>query len=317
MHAPARGAPLAPGVEVRRVDDERVAVPVSARCARPLQQIGRERGTLVERDDARGVHHLGHDDDMVRRLEQLHIVVVGARRHRRSGVEPEDAAVIGVEVQPRVGRMVAPVLPALFGTALRAGRPRRIPPVRGVDDQRGPARPDRLQALVEPRVVVGAVPAVGPPVDVRPRLGPLGRQRQEVVQAFDRPLLQVGRLLFGQELLFGKIPWPLHARDAAVVPDTPQVGRAPGGPRRVGLGARGRRRQRRDRDHRRDSPGNRGHSMAHLVLLHEAAPRGRVRQRDQPPLYADPAARPMVHRSLSAVVCARLTHIDLSYRCSA
>ena len=88
----------------------------------------------------------------------------------------------------------AAALPAL-------GRHRGVAPVRGIDDERRAPGPHRLQALVEPRVVVRAVPAVGTPIDVGARLGPLRGQVQEVVEAIEGPLLQLGRPLLGQELL--------------------------------------------------------------------------------------------------------------------
>ena len=263
-HAAGSGAPLPPGVEVRRLDDERVALPVAARLARPLEQVRRQRRTAVERDDARGVHHLRHDRDVVRGLEHLDVVVVGARRHRRPGVEPQEAAVVGAEVQPRVGRLVAPVLAARLDAAPALGRQRRVAPVRRVDDQRRAARRHRFQALIEPGVVVGAVAAVRPPVDVAAHRGPLRRQLQEVVQTVERLPLQVGHLLFGQELLLGERLRPLHPRDAAVVPDAPEVGRVPSGPRRLGLGAGGRRGQ--DGERRRGGASERDHSTAHLAL---------------------------------------------------
>ena len=46
----------------------------------------------VQRDDARVVDHLVEDDHVVGCLEQLHVVVVGARRHRWPRVEAEQAA---------------------------------------------------------------------------------------------------------------------------------------------------------------------------------------------------------------------------------
>ena len=46
----------------------------------------------VERDHPRSVDHLGHEHDVVLRLKQLHVVVVGTRVHGGAGIEAQDAA---------------------------------------------------------------------------------------------------------------------------------------------------------------------------------------------------------------------------------
>ena len=45
-----------------------------------------------ERDDAGVVDHFVVDHDVVARLNDLNVVVIRARRHRRAGVEAENAA---------------------------------------------------------------------------------------------------------------------------------------------------------------------------------------------------------------------------------
>ena len=52
----------------------------------------------VERDDPRLVDHLVEDDDVAARLDDLQVVVVRARNHRRPGVEAENAAVHEAEI---------------------------------------------------------------------------------------------------------------------------------------------------------------------------------------------------------------------------
>src|SRR2546428_11825681 len=50
--------------EIRRVDDQRIAFPATARVAYPLPQLRREMLAAVDRHNARLVDHLGDDDDV-------------------------------------------------------------------------------------------------------------------------------------------------------------------------------------------------------------------------------------------------------------
>ena len=67
--------------------------------------------------DARAVDHLVEDHDVVARLHELHVVVVGARHHRRPRVEAEDAALgerpllrVVVRAAPRRGALLRPAV---------------------------------------------------------------------------------------------------------------------------------------------------------------------------------------------------------------
>src|SRR5262245_52382498 len=87
--------------EVDRFNDQRVALPVAPRITPPKRDV--PMWTSVERNDPRIVDHLVDDRDKSGTLEQLDIVVVGARRHRRSGIKAKDAALRQRPVFMRVG----------------------------------------------------------------------------------------------------------------------------------------------------------------------------------------------------------------------
>src|SRR5262245_30060323 len=80
-------AKTGPAVEVRRVDDERVALPLAARIAQPRPHAGRDVRTAVQRNDPRVVNHLVGDDDVARHLKDLDEIVVRTGHHRRTGIE--------------------------------------------------------------------------------------------------------------------------------------------------------------------------------------------------------------------------------------
>src|SRR5207253_4219494 len=80
--------------EVRRVDDERVAFPVSARVAVPAADAGVEVRAAVERNDARVVRHLAEDGDVAGRLDDLEVTVVTGLQSRNAEVH---AALTGRE----------------------------------------------------------------------------------------------------------------------------------------------------------------------------------------------------------------------------
>src|SRR5215471_15909153 len=129
--------------------------------------------TSVERNDPRIVDHLVDDRDISGSLEQLDIVVVGARGHRRSGIKPEDAALrqrpvfIRVGVGPAKDGVVAPRRNAVR-SLLSFGRHGGVPAIGRVDDQRRALRSYNLVAAVPPELVVGGSPGnsaapAGPP----------------------------------------------------------------------------------------------------------------------------------------------------------
>ena len=114
--------------------------------------------TAVHRDDPRVVIHLEQQDHVVRRLHDLHVVVVAARLERWSGAEPEQAAlrqpaILRIIVADTIGahpdRIAAGRL-VRGGFLLRLGRHRRNLAVRRVDDERsllqGGARARSVQA---------------------------------------------------------------------------------------------------------------------------------------------------------------------------
>ena len=102
---------------------------------------------------------------MIWRLKDLYVVVVRARQHRRTGVEPEHAALR----QPKVFRPVRGGTdehscshgtdPILLGGLLPRGGGYAIgdTPVRGIHDQRCTAIIGQAVAPVPPEVVVGAL----------------------------------------------------------------------------------------------------------------------------------------------------------------
>ena len=88
-------------VEVRRLDDQRVAFPVPRAIAHVGANARRQVRPAVERDDARLVDHLVADGDVARELENLVAVVVDDRKRRS-----EDAARNAAIVRAEFGRVV-------------------------------------------------------------------------------------------------------------------------------------------------------------------------------------------------------------------
>src|SRR5207248_3084926 len=97
--------------EVEGLDDERVALPAPARVPGPPRE-GAVRAA-VGRDDACVVDHLGEDDDVAGRLDDLQVVVVGAGNHRRTGVETEKTAIGDAELRVIVDAPRVALGPAL------------------------------------------------------------------------------------------------------------------------------------------------------------------------------------------------------------
>ena len=95
-------------IEILRHDDQRVALPVSARVAHVGLDARREMRPAVERDDARLVDHLVADDDEARRLHDLVAVVVDGRQER-SHDAARDAAVVEAAIEIAV--RLAPLEP--------------------------------------------------------------------------------------------------------------------------------------------------------------------------------------------------------------
>src|SRR5215471_21841717 len=90
------------GLEVRRLDDERVAVEVGARVAHVALDFRFEVWTRVEWNEPRLVHHLVPDRDPARRLDDLVGVAVDGRRHR-TGNSTRDTSIVEAAILRAVG----------------------------------------------------------------------------------------------------------------------------------------------------------------------------------------------------------------------
>ena len=223
-------------VEVGRLDDQGVTFPAAARVAHPLADGVGDARTPVERHDAGVVVLFGPDHDVAGGLQQPHVVVVAAGRHRGSGLGVVHAALAGRAVLRPVGR---PPQQGPTGVAPRASRFReRDAAVRGIDDER---RPPRRLAPVEPEGVVGARIA----------------GRRGLVAARQRVRVEGRDLLRGQAVP-SRVPLgPLQRRDRRERPGALEVRVAPRGARhgpvfgrglRLPRGPRGQQPRRRDCD---------------------------------------------------------------------
>ena len=169
--------------------------------------------TTVGRDDARVVDHLVDDHDVARSLQNLQVVVVGARDHRRPGVEAHDAAVgqaaVGVGIRKaRVG-LLCPFR-VLLARSLRKGNS----PIRRIHDERRALVLGELASTLVPELVVGQHAAL------RPRCVPGARRsllriEQIAVLALVLRGFEGRRFLGGQGLLPFKPSGTLQGRDRA------------------------------------------------------------------------------------------------------
>ena len=120
-------------MEVRRLDDERVALPAAARITKVLAHRGGKVRPAVERDDSRVVNFLHLDCDVLRRL---HDAIDAHVRSKEIGEPIVDAAIGQRHVLS--GRRRASE--ARHQRRTRSGplrRRRRQPAVGWIDDQRG------------------------------------------------------------------------------------------------------------------------------------------------------------------------------------
>jgi hypothetical protein len=106
------------------------------------------------------VHHLDYQRDVSRRLGDLHVIVIGPRRHRWPGIEAEDAAVRqrSIEISIRTNDaelLVSRDCSLLVELLLRVRGQRRDAPIRRIDDERGALVADDLAAALVPELVVG------------------------------------------------------------------------------------------------------------------------------------------------------------------
>ena len=235
------------------------------------------RVPLVERHDARLVHHLGEDDHVVGRLEELQVLVVAAPggdgHDRRAGVEAEEAtlgepAVLGaVEAdaahhEPHGAVARRRVVAVGDGELPRGRRPRRRnPAVRGIDDERRAPVVDHADHAVVPEIVVADDAAAG-----RQRLRPDGGRPVRLDGLLQRGRLDGRRFLRRQLRLAGPSLGPLERRQGAEVPDGLEIRPAVGESRRLEPGLRrGRRRHARCGDEENQNDG--APRLAHRMLL--------------------------------------------------
>ena len=204
---------------------------------------------LVDRDDAHVVDVLVEQRHVARRLEDVDVVVVRARPHRRTRVRAHQAAVaqaaVGVVVAEAVAQVEAvdrPRLAVLVGVG--------DPAARRVDDQRGPLVARQLDAALVPELVVGEHAALFARLIARAR-GAGGRVEQVAVEAHPLRRLERRGLLGRQRVPVRQRGGPLEWRQRAEREDAGDVRLAVRGPHRHAGGVRlGGRRDRRDQDDR-------------------------------------------------------------------
>src|SRR5439155_25168447 len=144
-------------LEVRRLDDERVAFPMSTGIAHIEVDVAadvRAPRNGIERDDARLVHHLVANRDVTGALDDLIRVAVD-RRHHRAGYAARDAAVVEVAILEGISRAAAAVAArgGNRGDALLAfARHDRDVAVRRIDDQPRLAAPAKIESVLPPVV---------------------------------------------------------------------------------------------------------------------------------------------------------------------
>ena len=133
----------------------------------------------VHRYDPHVVHHLVEQHHVARRLEDLHVVVVAARQHRRPGAEAEQAPLghparlgaVLVEAAHAHPHRVAAARAVRLGRRLGRRRQRRQPAVGRVHEQR------RLGQRRRPRPVRPHLLAVTPGVARRRPVRVTGQRR--------------------------------------------------------------------------------------------------------------------------------------------
>src|SRR5687767_5904583 len=138
---------------------------------------------------------------MIPGLNDLHDLVVAAGAERRTGIEPDDAAVGGTAILGPVSGMLLEISPSFLNPLLSGWRQRRHFAVRRVDNQRRAPAGDRLGSAVQPEVVVEAGRPVSAPVDVSTGSRPLGRTRIDLFITLDGLSLELGGLRLRQEFL--------------------------------------------------------------------------------------------------------------------
>src|SRR5206468_10378409 len=93
----------------------------------------------VQRHDARVVNHLVENDDVIRKLHHLHVVVVRPWHQRRTGVE-EQTSLREQTIFGTVRRVLAARVSPVRGALLSLGRQRGNSAVGRIEYQRRPFR---------------------------------------------------------------------------------------------------------------------------------------------------------------------------------
>src|ERR1700740_2087991 len=101
--------------EIRRIDHESITLPVANRVSPPLTN-GAVR-TPIQRDNASAVDHFVENHHISWSLEELNIIVVGARNHGRPGIETDETTLLQRPILPRIGRRMSKLVIALRGRA--------------------------------------------------------------------------------------------------------------------------------------------------------------------------------------------------------
>ena len=141
-------------IVILSMNNKGVVFPVCDRISLPLKLLSVV--FTIQSNYARCVNHFVQDYDMVFCLDDLHIVIICARNHRRTGIESHKAAV------NRGAAFGAGTLEhhlPIGSAALSTGRVNCWSPAIGwIINKRGSAIGDRLHASLIPEIIVGDNP---------------------------------------------------------------------------------------------------------------------------------------------------------------
>src|SRR5579859_6801877 len=144
-------------LEIYGIDNESIPLPMANRVSPPLANA--PVWTPIQRDDASAVDHFIENHDGSGSLEQLNIIVVGARNHRRPGVEAHETTLLERAIFPRIGGRMSELVIALRSRTkvrflLPLWRPSGKAAVGRIHDQGGALGPRDFVAPVIPKFVV-------------------------------------------------------------------------------------------------------------------------------------------------------------------
>ena len=217
MHRPLRSAEERLLVaEVRRVHNQRVALPATERVSVPQADTGTDMRPSVERNDPAVVHRLIENRHVSRTLHNLRARIVPAR----PGDFTRDAALVRIVVQPRFGEDAVGLglIPANLHDAefLSLGRQGRKPPIRRIYDQR--------------RACGGLGQLGGPEAVIRARVALSGRGILETI--LGGPLFERRGFFLREKRLLRLRLGAFHGRQSVEHPDSLQLRLAVRGPGR-------------------------------------------------------------------------------------